>query len=93
MTAANDEDPDNTQTPTNPQRQTAGMSRRRYPLRSRARLLWMRWRPRAAYWTAAAAIGLAAAAFAWSSEEAQHLFFAVDERLPWLALQIGRAHV
>lgn len=86
MTAANDEDPDNTRTPTNPQRQTAGMSRRRYPLRSRARLLWMRWRPRAAYWTAAAAIGLAAAAFAWSSEEAQHLFFAVDDRLPWLAL-------
>ncbi|MES0873909.1 chloride channel protein [Sinimarinibacterium thermocellulolyticum] len=62
------------------------MSRRRFPLRARVRLVLMRWRPRAAYWTAAAAIGLAAAAFAWSSEAAQHLFFAVDERLPWLAL-------
>ncbi len=47
---------------------------------------WLRWRPRAAYWTAAAAIGLAASAFAWSSELIQHEFAALAARWPALVL-------
>lgn len=57
-------------------------------LRGRWRLLWRRWRPRAAYWTAAACIGLAAAAFAWSAEAVQHLFFQIHDELPWAPLLI-----
>ncbi|MFP5305090.1 MAG: chloride channel protein [Gammaproteobacteria bacterium] len=55
-------------------------------LRGRWRVAWRQWRPRVAYWSAAAGIALAAAAFAWSAESVQHLFFALNERLPWLPL-------
>jgi H+/Cl- antiporter ClcA len=85
---ANDDGPDTNDPPIAPPAGYASVSRRSYPLRGRVRLLWMRWRPRAAYWTAAAAIGIAAAAFAWSSEAAQHLFFEWEERLPWLVLLV-----
>lgn len=52
---------------------------------------WLRWRPRLAYWTAAAFIGLAASAFAWSSELLQLRFMEWVDRLPWLALLITPA--
>ncbi|TJY60005.1 chloride channel protein [Sinimarinibacterium sp. CAU 1509] len=49
-------------------------------------LAWRRWRPRVAYWSAAAAIGLAASAFAWSSEFVQQQFARGVAHWPWIAV-------
>jgi H+/Cl- antiporter ClcA len=54
--------------------------------RSRAGRSWVRWQPRLRWWTAAAAIGLVAALFAYGAEGAHASIAAWTQALPYLTL-------